>query len=431
MSDLEQDLDRLVDDNPRDGVFRVHARAFTDPRVFELEKQRVFARSWIYAAHESELKGPNSFIARKIGGRELIIAQDPSGTVRAFINACRHRGALVCREPAGCAKTFVCPYHGWSFDTRGRLVGLPGDDAYDGSAFDRKENSLLEVRLEQYRGFYFVNQRRDAEPLVDFLSGAKEFVDLVADQSPEGMEVIGGSHRYAIRANWKLVAENGIDAYHFRMLHRRYLNFVREKGGEPMGGQIQPVGRSLGNGHGGNEHETLASLGRMAGRWGPLIPEALKPAIDESRARLERAFGAERAFRITQANRNLRLFPNVYILDTNNTTIRTFFPTSVDYVEVTEWALAPKGESQELRHERLRTHSGLPGPASFVSPDDVETLESCQRGLTHEEMEWLDCSRGMKRKTHPLPTDELQHRGFFRYWHELVTRSRVRHLEAV
>jgi phenylpropionate dioxygenase-like ring-hydroxylating dioxygenase large terminal subunit len=427
MDEIEQELDGLINDNSDQGIFRIQAKAFTDPRFFTLEKERIFKRSWIYAAHESELAGPNAFLSRKIAGKLLIITRDDKGEIHALVNACQHRGALVCREESGCTKVFHCPYHGWAYDTQGRLIGLPGEDAYDGSTFNRQSISLARMpQIASYRGFIFVNQCADAEPLSDFLAEAKEFIDLVADQAPEGLEVLPGSHRYAIRANWKLVAENGIDSYHFRILHRRYLSFMRSKGGERAGGDFPPKGWSLGNGHGADEHQNLAALGRFSGRWGPLFPESLKPVIEANRKKLEQVHGAERAFRISQVNRSLRLFPNLYILDNSNTTIRTFYPTAVDYVEVTEWVLGAKGEGKALRQERLRTHSGLPGPASFVSPDDIGTLESCHRGLSHQELEWIDCSRGMKRNE-PLPTDELQHRGFYRHWHELVTLSRVRY----
>lgn len=426
MNNFETNLDTLIEDNAATGIFRVNVNAFTDPTIFALEQERVFRHAWFYAAHESELSVPHNFVARKIAGQALIISRDANGQIHALINACRHRGALVCREDGGCNKVFTCPYHGWSFDSQGSLVGVPSEDAYDGTAFDRQDFGLVRMpHIESYRGFIFINQCVDAEPLTDFLAGAKELIDLVADQAPDGLEVLPGSHRYAIRANWKLVAENGIDSYHFRILHRRYLSFMRSKGVEAIGtdNTFAPKGWAFANGHGADEHQNLATLGRFAGRWGALFPEALKPAIEANHTRLQQVHGAQRAYRISHVNRSLRLFPNFYILDNCNTTLRSFFPTAVDQVEVTEWVLGAKGESTELRQERLRTHSGLPGPASFVSPDDIDTLESCQRGLVPQ-LEWLDFSRGMKR-TEPLPTDELQHRGFYRHWHTLLTNGRV------
>ncbi|VFN00341.1 MAG: benzoate/toluate 1,2-dioxygenase alpha subunit [Candidatus Kentron sp. G] len=426
MNDPEHTLDTLIEDNADSGTFRVHVKAFTDPAIFEKEKQRVFRKTWFYAAHESELPTPESFVSRKVAGQSLIISRDANGELHALINACRHRGALVCREDAGSSKLFTCPYHGWSFDTRGALVGIPGKDAYEGTGFDRKAFGLVRMpRIERYRGFIFVHSSADAEPLSDFLAEARTFLDLIADQAPEGLEVLPGSHRYAIRANWKLVSENGIDSYHFRTLHRRYLGFMRSKGAQSLSSDdaFPPKGCALGNGHGADEHQNLAAMGRFAGCWGPLFPAFLKPDIETNHARLERLHGARRAYRISHVNRSLRLFPNLYILDHCNTTIRCFFPTAVDEVEVTEWVLGAKGESETLRRERLRTHSGLPGPASFVSPDDIDTLESCQRGLVPQ-LEWLDYSRGMKR-AEPLHTDELQLRSFYRHWHSLMTNDRV------
>ncbi len=427
--DVMDALAGLVSDNPADGLFRVQATAFTDPHLFALEQAHIFKRTWLYAAHESEVEQPNAFVSRRVGGMALLITRDENGEVQALINACRHRGALVCREDAGCKRVFVCPYHAWSYNTHGDLVGLPGEDAYDGSRFDRQTMGLKKVaHVASYRGFIFINAAADAEPLVNFLAGAREFLDLAADQAPQGLEVLPGSHRYTIRANWKLVTENAIDSYHFRMLHRRYVSFIRSKGGELGGGDgsFTPRGWSFDNGHGADEHQGLAALGRFAGCWGPLFPEALKPAIDANYQALEQKYGAERAYRISQVNRSLRIFPNLYLLDNSNTAIRTFHPISVDQVEVNEWMLGAKGESAELRQERLRTHSGLPGPAGFVSPDDIDTLESCQRGLNSGALEWIECSRGMMREQ-PLPTDELQLRGFYRHWHTLLTQGQVRY----
>ena len=429
MSDTIETLAGLVDDNPLDGLFRVKASAFTDQAVLALEQERIFKRTWLYAAHESEVEKPNAFVSRRVGGMSLLITRGEDGNIHALINACSHRGALVCRNDAGCTRTFKCSYHGWSFDTQGHLIGVPGEDAYEGSRFERKAMGLKRVaQVASYRGFIFINATADAEPLVDFLAGAREMLDLVADQAPQGLEILPGSHRYIIRSNWKLVAENAIDSYHFRILHRRYLSFMRSKGAEvgAHAGGFTPRGWSFGNGHGGDEHQNLAALGRFPGRWGPLFPESLKPAIEANRVELEQLYGAERAYRISQVNRSMRLFPNFYILDNSNTGIRTFHPISVDQVEVNEWMLAAKGESAELREERLRTHSGLPGPAGFVSPDDIDTLESCQRGLSHQEFDWIDCSRGMMR-AEPLPTDELQLRGFYRHWHTLLTEGKIQY----
>src|SRR5690349_8099164 len=104
VADLERELDGLLVDNSAEGIFQLHARAFTDERFFELEKSRIFDRSWLYAAHESELVGAGAFLSRRVGTKDIILTRDADGEIRALINACAHRGARVCRETAGCAK---------------------------------------------------------------------------------------------------------------------------------------------------------------------------------------------------------------------------------------------------------------------------------------------------------------------------------------
>jgi hypothetical protein len=104
-------------------------------------------------------------------------------------------------------------------------------------------------------------------------------------------------------------------------------------------------------------------------------------------------------------------------------TVRTFFPLAPDYMEITAWALAPEGESTENRTLRLDNFLTFLGPGGFATPDDVEMLESCQRGYAAvREVQWSDISRGMQR-TEPLASDELQMQVFWRRWNELITRS--------
>jgi nitrite reductase/ring-hydroxylating ferredoxin subunit len=147
------DLDGLVIDNTAEGLFRVNRRVFTDPDILELERQRVFEHSWIYAGHESEIPQPGDFRARNVAGRPVVLVRGSDGQVRVLLNTCTHRGALVCRQPSGNTKSFQCPYHAWTFSNQGELIGVPGEEAYS-AAFDRRELALaMAPRLESYRGF--------------------------------------------------------------------------------------------------------------------------------------------------------------------------------------------------------------------------------------------------------------------------------------
>lgn len=414
----------LVIDNHTDGLFRVNRRAFTDPHILELEKERVFAQCWIYAGHESEIPNPGDFCARRVAGRPVILVRGTDGQVRVLLNTCTHRGAQVCRERSGTAKTFQCAYHAWTYNTQGELVGVPGEDAYS-AAFDRRELGLVSApRMESYRGFIFVSFNPAIEGLVAYLAGAREYLDLVCDQSERGMEIISGTQLYSMRANWKLLVENSIDGYHGLPTHKRYfLEFLPDIGVNAQGVRIAGTAKALGNGHGVIENPEIP-FGRPIADWIPSWGEAKKAELEAIYQKLTDRFGVARAYNIAKVSRNLLIFPNLIINDIMSITVRTFFPLAPDYMEITAWALAPQGESPEDRALRLDNFLTFLGPGGFATPDDVEMLESCQRGYAAvREVEWSDISRGMTRQA-PLATDELQMQVFWRRWNELLTRSR-------
>src|SRR5262249_18396829 len=151
---------------------------------------------------------------RTVAGRPVILVRSSDDRVRVLLNTCTHRGSLVCRHPAGNAKIFQCLYHAWTFANDGRLIGVPGEDAYT-SAFDRTGLGLAgPARVEAYRGFVFMAFDPGIEDLPTYLAGAREYLDLVCDQSDAGMDVVSGTQKYSIRANWKLLVENSIDGFH-------------------------------------------------------------------------------------------------------------------------------------------------------------------------------------------------------------------------
>ncbi|MBI3247368.1 MAG: Rieske 2Fe-2S domain-containing protein [Deltaproteobacteria bacterium] len=410
-------LEGLIIDNQQAGLFRVNRQAFTSQEILELEHRRVFERCWIYAGHESEVAQPGDFRARRVAGRPVILIRGDDGQVRVLLNTCTHRGALVCRAQSGTARSFQCAYHAWTFNSRGELVGVPGEEAYSPS-FDRKDFALAQPRVDSYRGFVFVNFNPDGESLSDYLAGAKEFLDLVCDQSEVGMEVVPGAQLYSMRANWKLLVENSFDGYHGLPTHQRYFQFLVETGGLDMTERLPGRALALGNGHAVIEYEP--PWGRLVAHWNPSFGEAKKAEIGAVYKRIEERFGADWARRVCRTSRNLLIFPNLIINDLMAVTIRTFFPVSSNYMEVSAWALEPQDESAEDRAIRLDNFLTFLGPGGFATPDDVEMLESCQKGFANREVMWSDMSRGMNR-AEPVPTDELQIRSFWRRWHDLLT----------
>jgi p-cumate 2,3-dioxygenase subunit alpha len=415
----------------RERRFQVHRSTLVEPAILELEQRRIFDVCWIYVGHASELGAPGDFKTRNVCGRPVIFCRDSANAVRVYLNTCRHRGALVCREPEGNAKTYTCFYHGWSYDRDGKLAGVPGESAYPKS-FSRSDFPLQQPpRVESYRGFHFLNFDRDAMPLEDWLAGAKEYIDLVLDQSPSGeMEVIQGTQEYDIRANWKLLVENSFDDYHLLTTHSTWLNYLKDAGVAmrradpklllPAHGLAKP----LGNGHATTDNVNFR--GRPVAKWIPLYGEAAKPEIERIRAELVARLGEQRAARVADTNRNLIIFPNLVLADGSSVTLRTFYPVAPDRMRVRAWALGPRGESAAARAIRLDAFLTFYGPGGFATPDDVEALEAVQAaiGATWREVPWSIMSRGMEREGEQLNTDEAHLRAFWVQWDRLMRTPR-------
>jgi len=423
---------RYVQEDPASFTFRIRREALVSPEVLERERRAVFDRCWIYVGHGSEIATAGDYKSRQVAGRPLIFCRDEQGDVRALLNSCRHRGALVCTQPEGNAKRFFCLYHGWTYGNDGSLRSVPGEEAY-GPHFDKGQLGLVPVpRLDSYGDFWFVNFDRDAIDLVDYLAGATEYIDLVTDQSPSGrMQIVAGSQEYDIRANWKLLAENSVDDYHLPTAHATWLAYMRNSGVDVRpakeAGALLPakgIGKDLGNGHLVIDNPNYR--GRPVAAWISIYGEEAKADIAAIREELVRRLGESRAARVADTNRNLVVFPNLVINDGSSVTVRTFFPTAPDHMHVTAWALGPAEETPAQRARRLDAFLTFYGPGGFATPDDVAALELVQQGYrTWREVRWSDLSRGMaKGAEDQLNTDEGHIRVFWRRWSELMEAGR-------
>src|SRR5688572_2972125 len=134
----------------------VSRRVFADEAVYRQEQERVFGRCWLFLAHESMIPQPNDYVTNYMGEDSVVVCRDPQGRVRAFLNTCTHRGNRVCLFDEGNALSWTCTYHGWSFNTEGRLVGVPFfDEAYYGE-LNRDALGLVAVpRVETFGGLVF------------------------------------------------------------------------------------------------------------------------------------------------------------------------------------------------------------------------------------------------------------------------------------
>ena len=300
----------------------------------------------------------------------------------------------------------------------GALVQIPDEAGYS-ECFDRADRGLrAPAQFASYGGLYFLCYSPDTEPLEDYLAGAKEFIDLVNDQSPDGMQVTRGTNLYSTGANWKLLVENSADGYHGVPVHSTYLDYVASYG-EGMQPSVMKTDAAwdLGNGHAAIELPTVS--GRPVAHWHPLFGEETKAEIERIEAEVKSRVGEERGDRICHSIRLLLVFPNFAIVDSSAVTLRTFEPVTKEQINISAWSLGPKGEAAEALARRTDSYVTFFGPAGFATPDDAEALESCQQGFkTWREQEWSDISRGMTRMATAM--DELQMRTFWRTWQSRI-----------
>jgi len=418
--------EQFVINDPINFDFQVNRQSLVDPKILEIEMKNIFDTCWIYVGHESEIKNIGDFKTRNVCGRPVILCRDSNSDIRVYLNACRHRAAVVAREAEGNTRSFFCFYHGWSYNINGELDGVPGKASYPPS-FDVTRLGLAEPsHVDSYKGFIFLSFNKDAVPLVEYLAGATEYIDLIVDQSPSGkMEVIKGTQEYDMKANWKLLVENSFDDYHLITTHSTWLNYMKRSGVEikkPEKGHLMPshgVGKVLGNGHAVIDNVNFR--GRPVAKWIPLYGESTKAEIQKIREELSDRLGPDRANRVAETNRNLVIFPNLVLNDGSAITIRTFHPVKPDLMNVTAWALGPVEESETARAVRLDSFLTFYGPGGFATPDDVEALESVQKGMaTFKEVPWSVMSRGMSKEGEQLNTDELHLRAFWIRWKDLM-----------
>ena len=184
--------------------------------VYEKELNEILYKSWLYAGHMSQVPESGDYFLFELGEDSIIISRGGDGEVHALMNICRHRGSRVCEEASGNRKTFVCPYHGWVYNTDGSLRAARAMEALEG--FDPRHYGLKRARCCVYEGLIFVNcnpQAADFEPAMDTIDQALKPYDLSNAK-------VAHSQVYTVDANWKLTLENYLECYHCATAHRAY-----------------------------------------------------------------------------------------------------------------------------------------------------------------------------------------------------------------
>jgi choline monooxygenase len=186
---------------------------YSDDELLRRERARIFARSWQYGGRADQVAEPGSFLATDAGGVPLLVVRDKQGELRAFLNVCRHRGAVL-TDGSGTRETIQCHYHAWTYDLDGSLRAAPRSDREPG--FDKDELSLLPASVDVWGPFLFVNPDADAMPLGEYLGELPAI--LARDLDLDGLE-FHSRVEFGANANWKIVVENFLECYHCATAH--------------------------------------------------------------------------------------------------------------------------------------------------------------------------------------------------------------------
>jgi choline monooxygenase len=193
---------------------------YSDEEVLRRERARIFARTWQYGGRADQVAEPGSFLATDAGGIPILVVRDRQGELRAFLNVCRHRGAVL-TDGCGNRETIQCHYHAWTYDLDGSLRAAPRSDREPG--FDKGDWSLLPASAGTWGPFLFVNPDPDAEPLADHLGELPEL--LGRDIDVDGL-VFHSRVEFGANANWKVVVENFLECYHCPTAHPSFSEAV-------------------------------------------------------------------------------------------------------------------------------------------------------------------------------------------------------------
>lgn len=187
----------------------------SDDRFAE-ERDRIFRKTPMIAAHASELANVGDFLRRDVAGLPVLLTRDKSGAVNAFVNACRHRGTRLVDDEAGCKHRFSCPYHAWTYANTGELIAAPHfNNGFEG--LEKSELSLKRLTCQERHGFIWVTAEDDGAVDLD-----THLRDIAGDLAALDLENMVVAHQDAPvqKANWKILVEGGIEAYHFKVAHR-------------------------------------------------------------------------------------------------------------------------------------------------------------------------------------------------------------------
>jgi methanesulfonate monooxygenase large subunit len=383
----------------------VDSRIYTDKAIFEEELQKIWRSTWLLALHESELSAPLDFRTTSVAREPIIIVRGDDGTVRAFLNVCPHRGALLLREPAGnlkdanpsgSPKRISCMFHAWQFDSRGRCLSIPRRNAGYQERLECSAVKLHELACEVgFGGFVWINLVANPPALADHIGAAFDALRPHLDAEP--LEVFH-HHKAIVRTNYKLWHDTNSEFYHDYMHHFNRVTGMQQPGYYDRRYEGFP-----------GAHVTVSSMTVKYDAY-----EHDEVSVADSR---QLSFpGLER-----NGWKVIDLFPGITInLRGSALRVDTITPLSEDRSLIEFRGLGLKSDTPEEREQRVRDHNTIWGPFGRNLPEDL-------LGVTNQGLGMRSGSEGLHvlhgRMEGSFIHDEIGLRHYYAEWSRRMRRS--------
>ncbi|MFJ3802583.1 aromatic ring-hydroxylating dioxygenase subunit alpha [Streptomyces sp. NPDC090088] len=407
-----------------DDETQIDRSIFSDPVLYRQEIGRVFARSWLFLAHESQFHKPGDFHSTYMGTDPVIVVRQKDGSYKVLLNSCRHRGMRVCRYDSGNAKAFTCSYHGWAYATDGSLLSVPDETAAYGEGLDHSAWGLATApRVETYKGLIFATWDPEIPPLVEYLGDFTYYLDVLVDPDEEGCSVATGVHRWRMQGNWKLAAEQFAgDMYHAASTHLSA--FIAEA---PHSKGIRPPERGfqagVDGGHGLGGYAAYPYWQSQG--FSPEVEDWMGAFWERAAQRLGRARTTDAVFI------HGTCFPNLSLLF-NRWHLRVWHPKGPDSMEVHSWSLLPNSAPPAVRRALLLDYQRHFSASGTWEQDDSEQWNystNSNDGFITAKLPLhygMGAGRGPNKGFPEFPGtvdtvySEINQRGFYRRWSELM-----------
>lgn len=361
---------------PVEGDSRVPYWIYNDVGIYRRELERIFeGPTWSYVALECEIPEPGDYKRTWIGEKSVLIVRGEGGAINGFLNRCAHRGVELCQHPTGHVEQFMCPYHQWTYDLEGRLLGLPFRRGVKGMGgmpddFSLSEHGLKPVRIHARRGAVFASLHEAAPAFEDYLGPTiLGFYDRVFDGRP--LKLLGYS-RQRLAANWKLMLENIKDTCHASLLHVFFVTFGLFRVDQPSKVRMDD----------GGLHTALVSeRGRQELTDGTRQMQSFKSDLTLHDPRI---IEAVREFPGDATVVMQTIWPNLILQQQSNTlATRQIAPRGPGEFDL-HWTFFGYADDDEEMTERRLRQANLMGPGGLVSMDDGEIITRAQHGFRND-----------------------------------------------